>query len=410
MAELALTSFPREKAGSYFSFAGGGSIPALDGLRALAILLVLFRHVARPFWSPEDGLLPVGGWDLAVPMMNGWAGVDLFFVLSGFLITHQILGRYRREDGRIAYGAYIGRRALRIVPAYYATLLILAAGLIPFYPAPTEDLAMRLGWHLLFLQDYLPQTFAPVFWSLGVEEKFYLLAPLLLWAVLRVERVRLQYFLLGGLILLPAAFRALVLWADPAPIDYAEFFLRFRSPFHLSFDGLAMGCLCALVYRDRARWAWVAKERLLDILFWAGAGLFVLLLAQGPLLDRIDRFDELALQSLLAVAGGAMLLPLALGRGPVRWFAAPALRILARLAYALYLVHYPIIGCVMGALDTTGWYPALPAALKFLALLPLYLAAAAAAALVLHFAIEKPFLLLREPHRVGRAAAPRSAA
>ena len=163
MAELALSSLPRERPASYFSLAGGGAIPALDGLRALAILLVLFRHVVRPFWSTESGLLPVGGWDLGIPMMNGWAGVDLFFVLSGFLITHQILGRYRRTDGRIAYGAYLGRRALRIVPAYYATLLILAAGLVPYYPIPSEDLAIRLGWHLLFLQDYLPQTFAPVF-------------------------------------------------------------------------------------------------------------------------------------------------------------------------------------------------------------------------------------------------------
>ena len=65
------------------------------------------------------------------------------------------------------------------MPAYYAVLLIVAFGLVSFYPVPAENWGFRLAYHLLFLQDYLPADFNVVFWSLGVEEKFYLLAPFL---------------------------------------------------------------------------------------------------------------------------------------------------------------------------------------------------------------------------------------
>lgn len=67
-----------------------GAIPELDGLRGIAILLVLLRHAARPVFDEHGEIFSLGGWDIAVPLLNGWMGVDLFFVLSGFLITHHL--------------------------------------------------------------------------------------------------------------------------------------------------------------------------------------------------------------------------------------------------------------------------------------------------------------------------------
>ena len=83
------------------------AIPELDGLRAIAILMVIARHGVNPFWSDTEGLFPVLGWDLGIPLTNGWMGVDLFFVLSGFLITHQILHRYGNGFGRADVSDYV---------------------------------------------------------------------------------------------------------------------------------------------------------------------------------------------------------------------------------------------------------------------------------------------------------------
>ena len=113
--------------------------------------------------------MSIAGWNAAALLVNGWVGVDLFFVLSGFLIAKHLLCRLADPNG-LALGAYIAKRALRIVPAYYAVLLLVAAGVVPIYTVAPEALALRLGYHALFLQDYLPANIVVVFWSLGVQE------------------------------------------------------------------------------------------------------------------------------------------------------------------------------------------------------------------------------------------------
>lgn len=165
------------------------SIPALDGLRAIAIILVVARHGIRPFWN-DDGFLTVLGWDIGTPFHNGWMGVDLFFVLSGFLITLHILRRYGQGFGVNDLGDYASRRAFRIVPAYAASVALAVSGIIPLFEVDRENLLWRLGYHAVFLQDYLPSDIVVVYWSLGVEEKFYLVAPFALMAVLRLNRPR----------------------------------------------------------------------------------------------------------------------------------------------------------------------------------------------------------------------------
>lgn len=371
-----------------------GSVPELDGLRALAIVLVLLRHAVVPFRHADRPLLSVAGWDAATPLVNGWMGVDLFFVLSGFLITHHLCRRYGGALDRRTVGDYLMRRALRIVPAYYAVLVVVAAGLVPLYAVEQRDLGARVLGHLLFMQDYLAPDILVVFWSLGVEEKFYLVAPLLLAGVLCVRRPALQYAILAAVALLPTLFRAQTAAAFPGHFDYPLYFQLFRSGFHLSFDGLVLGMLCALVHRDRARWPWLEDPRVASVIFWMGAMIIGWLLAATPLTDDVSHFDKVYLGGSIAVGMSAMLLGLALGGGPRRWFQGYGAFVVSRLSYALYLTHYALIPAALAILDA-ALGSATPLAC-FVVFLPIYLALSFAAAAVLHYAVEKPFLALRD--------------
>ncbi len=377
------------------------ALPALDGLRACAIVLVLLRHAARPFHPHVAPLLPLGTWDLATPMINGWMGVDLFFVLSGFLITHHICQRYAGRFDRRRLLDYVRRRLFRIAPAYYTVLLLVAAGAVPYYPVAPERLGERVGYHLLFMQDYLPADIVVVFWSLGVEEKFYLVAPLLLMGVLACRRRSIRYGVLAVLAFCPMLLRALTWLGSPPRLDYEGFFMLFRSPFHASFDGLAVGTLCALLYRDRARLPALQRPAITTGLFWSGAAVVGGLLGVRPLLNQIDLFDAVFLQAVLALAMGAIVLAVALGGGPQRGLSRHGLFVISKLSYALYLTHYAVIPAVEVAvasmIDTTTTPRAVQLALFF----PPYLAASIGTAAALHYLVEKPFLLLRDHRAYG---------
>lgn len=381
----------------YFSIAARpGAIPELDGLRGIAILLVLLRHAARPIADTHGGILPIGGWDVAVPLLNGWMGVDLFFVLSGFLISHHLLQRW---PDRLRIGfllRYWLKRVLRTFPAYYAVLCIVAAGLLPFYQPEARDFTAALVQHVLFLQDYFGSEFMPAFWSLGVEEKFYLLCPFALWWLGRHPRRR-QLWILAALALLPMLLRALALATlGVADGDYAAFFWTVRSPFHLALDGLWLGVLCALAWNWRpaslARDA-AARQRLLA----AGVALVVLLLGSLAWFDAGHHWASVVVLTLTPLGFAAILLAVVMG--PTRgsgWLRSRWLRFLAVVSYSVYLTHTAMVPL---ASDLTG----LPTShgvgsplAQFLLFLPVFLALSVASGLALHLAIEKPFLLLKD--------------
>lgn len=391
-----------------------GPIPALDALRAAAIILVLCRHGVRTFWDANGhALLPTGGWDLAIPLINGWVGVDLFFALSGFLIGRQLLGmRARGERGLADFGRYLLRRALRILPAYYAVLAIAALGVVPYFAVAPEHLGLRVAWHALMLQDYLPPNIVIAFWSLGVEEKFYLAAPLLLGFALLLGNRAAQYVALVAVAASSLLFRYLTHLAHPEPMAFYPFFLAFRTPFHQCLEPLVLGLLGALIQRDwpalMAR-RWVARlgagdvgagrVRIAKAAFWAGLAGAAILLLWRPMLDHLDAADRLYQPTLIAFAMAACVVGAALGGAP-SGLARPWLVVTAKLAYGLYLSHLLIlpgtIRLIETMFDATAWSPLA----RFLAFLPPYLVLSFAFALALHLAVERPFLKLKE--RIGR--------
>ncbi|HMQ94162.1 MAG TPA: acyltransferase [Amaricoccus sp.] len=365
---------------------GSAHNPWLDLLRSLAIVLVLLRHGHRSALN-EFGLAsgPAGN-----AMLNGWVGVDLFLVLSGYLIGRQLL-RGLQDTAAFDWPAYLMRRGFRIVPSYVAVLALVMLGAFPLYVFPREALAFRGFYHLLLLQDYLPPNISIVFWTLGVEEKFYLVAPLLIALCLRAGPLRTRLMILALVFVASPLLRALTLAGTPLPLDYPTYFHGFRRPFHACLEPLAAGVAIALAERAGGLSRFASSSGAI----LASAALALLIwLASHDLLAHIVAFDVVLQPALIALLCAAMVLGAVLSaRRPLPF--APAAQMLATLSYTLYLVHFPLIPLAMALGKTTPH----PLAGFWVA----YLGLSTLAAIALHLAVERPFLNYRD--RLGATSA-----
>ena len=309
----------------------GAHVPALDGLRGVAVLLVLAFHFAH-----IDGDGGVVERALLGATRSGWAGVDLFFVLSGFLITGILLDA-RGSPGY--FRAFYLRRVLRIFPLYYAYLAVLFLVLPALVPA-VDVKAETQGWlwaylgNILFAREggFQASPYTGHFWSLAVEEQFYLLWPFLVWFL---PRRRLAWLCLGfvaGAFALRFAIHRTTFNATAAYV---------LTPARL--DALAMGALVAIAAREPAWWPrvrrgapWVLGAAAIAVAaVWVRrGGLF-----GGDPAVQVWAFGPLA-------AGFAALLVLAVGgRGSSslsRGLACPMLRTAGKYSYGLYVLHYPV--------------------------------------------------------------------
>ena len=365
-------------------------IDVLDGLRATAICLVLLRHAYRPFEDTLQLTVPVLGWDLVPLMANGWVGVDLFFVLSGFLITRHIIKLNAKQDGSWRWRPYLAKRVLRIVPAYYAVILLVVIGTFPHYAVGPEYLGLRVGYHLLFLQDYLPANLVVAFWSLGVEEKFYLLAPPLVLALMRNRGLLKRLCLLGTVLGISVSLRLYTSLTTPGIDNYEAFFPAIRSPFHLTLDPLLIGVALALVYGERRELRLITSPAVARIIWSLGLLLLLGMIATHDMMATISWWDKTLQPLTIAVAFGAITFGLLFGNLPAKIMRSFASLVAARLSYCMYLVHMPLIPL---SVLMAGSYPL--AGSIFGSFLAIYLALTLIASMLLHYGVEKPFLILK---------------
>jgi len=223
----------------------GARAPWLDVLRGAAVLLVLGRHIGHPPQLPEPLQTVVGGW-----YRCGWVGVDLFFVLSGFLVSGLVFAEWQRTGG-FAAGRFLIRRGFKIYPAFY--LLWFLVLLEQWISGRGFDVA-RLLSEFLFLQNYWPPEWSHT-WSLAVEEHFYLGLALLCWLRVRHRVSGTNPFLpvvgLGAalLILCPA-----LRWQASAGGTFD--LMRVHFPTHLRVDSLMFGVITS--------WFWTFRRRPLE--------------------------------------------------------------------------------------------------------------------------------------------------
>jgi peptidoglycan/LPS O-acetylase OafA/YrhL len=368
---------------------GGVHWPELDGLRALAILLVMARHSLRPFTSPDSytPILTIGSFDVTPSLLNGWIGVDLFFVLSGFLIGRQAW----RSDSLTRFWF---KRVTRILPAYWTCLAIVAViltGTGQWQRSGGDFLA-----HLLMLQDYTGSVFVPAFWSLGAEEKFYLLAPLFVFLVARCRQRRSQLLVLASLWVLPIVMRGIVAAPMDGAISYVDYFPRYRSPFHLTCESLVLGLTIAWVSLNAGEVPALQRRRTRELLFWGGAAVVLWWLVPADILGRIDRTTIVAAPAVIGLGFAGMVLAVVSGSGSF----TPTLgwhgwRPVATGSYTLYLTHMMAIPFAQALADATPFAGASLAG-QWLAFLPWYLGLSALSAFALHRLVERPVLEWRD--------------
>ena len=384
----------------YFSIAPhAGKIPELDGFRAIAILLVLLRHAVRPIYDMHGTLYLIGSWELATPFLNGWMGVDLFFVLSGFLITHHLLRYWPDKITHSILFYYCKKRILRIFPAYYTCVFVVALGLLPFYqPHQLINVKHEIFKHLIFMQDYQASMLLSSFWSLGVEVKFYIICPLVLWWLKKYSRQKTIVILLL-LAMAPMLMRLATLYTKQNYIStYPAFFWNVRAPAHLAFDGLWIGFLCALIFQ------WYSQKqfsrinhRLIKLLLTSGLTVFLFIYFSIAWFDHHHFLMSTMIITLAPVSFGAIILAVLMSNTFVNSALKNRhLRYIAVLSYSIYLTHLIFLPVALNI--TNLLFPAYidySPLLKFFLFAPLFFLISILSGLLLHLLVEKPFLLIR---------------
>jgi peptidoglycan/LPS O-acetylase OafA/YrhL len=368
---LSSSSEPRKAAYQY--------LPFLDGMRALAILWVMGFHTRGPI----AGFLAQNG---------GWSGVDIFFVISGFLITG-ILLREQNKTGSISLKNFYIRRMLRLLPVYYLLLSVI----LIFNPTQCKDIVAAVAIAFVYMSNFdlalgwghIIGSGLEVTWSLAVEEQFYSVWP----SVIKFCRKHLWHAA-AGLIVLCEVWKAYL-------ILHQANCVRMTGGFDTRIDMLMFGVLAALAINDEPTKqrltkllskSWLAPVLLLTIFFYVHGIGHPSTLATIP--ERLICWD--ARVPALSILTALLILALVIKPKSIagKFLSHPVMTYLGRISYSLYLWHSISFFIVNKWLAPfTNWYGELAG----------YGMAIAIASGSYHL-VESPFLRLKERFTESRSA------
>jgi len=352
----------------------------LDHLRAAAIVFVLLYHYRmfeHPVWIESIGWI-------------GWTGVDMFFVLSGFLISNQLF-REIREHRTIRLKSFFSKRFFRIIPPYIFTLLLYFC-----FPVFREREALPPLWKFLtFTQNYSLdvinyRTFSHA-WSLCIEEQFYLALPMFLLILLRLKAIKYLKIVIIFLLVLTVLLRVFswnqyIISHLETPAFWKEWYMQIYYPTYTRLDGLAIGVLIGYLFQFSARFKTVV-ERNGNLLLLTGilAVAFSLWFCKDQYSAQASTFGfTLVAISYGILVAGAVSSSSFLSRKP-NFLTSQ----LAVLSYSIYLSHKGIIHIVQLVMDQNKI-----SAGDNLVLIICFLACLAVALLYRYF-IEKPSVVIK---------------
>lgn len=359
-----------------------GRYPDLDGLRGLAIIAVLLRHAAHYWPQPLEGEF----WNL---WYNGWLGVNLFFALSGFLISQHLLAWWPTQSTREFLSIYALKRSLRIIPIYLTALLLSISSIIPDY-TPTQPITWEITiQHLLFVQEYYSSPLIIPLWSVAIEEKFYLLAPLIIALFLHSQKIKF----IKGLCITITAFEAgklLIIWLV-SPYDYSQYFWSFRAPFQHAAINIAMGSIAALIMHQRPTLNLCTTTHR-KVSAALSSMLIITLFSVNWL--KTEQWLAIDLSSWLftAACAGLILLHAQPNTPPHPILGSRFLRFFAKISYPLYATHIMTIPLAISLSNSISDIQDN----NFLLFFTTYIAISITLALAIHLLIEKPFLNIKD--------------
>ena len=372
-----------------------GYRPEFDGIRAVAVGAVMLCHSS--LLAKGSDLMGAGA---AFPslMRGGMYGVDIFFVLSGFLITTLMLSEHE-ASGKIDFRAFYVRRVLRLFPAMALLLFGSLVYVLFFETSGSRFDLLAIGISALYISNFalifagLRLGMLTPTWSLSVEEQFYSLWPITLTFLLRLERRHIFKIVLAGAF--GAAVLRAILFAESRRLyswplfGSANHFLLARA------DGLMLGALVAMA----ASWGWLpdarSHEKRWKIAAWASALGLAALLAFGPndYGPSVFYFVYSATGVLTALLLAALLMaPPAALLAILKW---PPLVWMGKISYGLYLFHMPVYA-LMPSSGPSFLSPAAGSYFLFAVAVAISFCVAGAS----YYAIERRCLDLR--HLIGR--------
>lgn len=356
-------------------------INGLDTLRACAITLVLMYHyMVFVSHEPSFGFLSE----------IGWVGVDLFFVLSGYLIGHQIFSGLQSSFGFSLKTFYI-RRALRTLPNFYVVLAIYF-----LFPVEAGGKAATPLWKFLtFTQNFnlKPGSAFSHAWSLSIEEQFYVVLPLIAIVTMRLlKSVRAMWAVLLTAMVAAASMRYMM-WRQVGD-DYTQYYVHIYYSTWCRFDELLPGVALALLKNFHPQ-LWIRSLKFGHVSLFAGVLLTAIAMFLFTNYSYIDGQGFLWFTTTFGytiLASGFALLTLA-GLSPnsylYRW-RVPGAAPLALWSYALYLLHKPLMNALIRPFELWGW------SVKSWTGIAGMFVVSIGAAYVLFRVVETPFMRMRD--------------
>lgn len=294
--------------------------PALDGLRGLAILLVVIYH--------NFGFIDY--------FFFGWLGVDLFFVLSGFLITDILLKT--RNDPYYLKNFY-GRRILRIFPLYYLILIIFLIIMPALNPSflKLDYYVNHQFWLWFYLQNWLyifhpsPTNFLDHLWSLAVEEQFYLIWPFVL---LVIKKEKTLFIFMLALLLAVVSFRVIIWFYNVRQLAYFNLYTFTR------IDGICIGSMLALLRQFNSEFL----KKYTSVIVFALAGLNFLFYFINKEFGFTFPFKAMIGYTTFAVLFGILVNEVVDNKHKIvsAIFENRLLKFFGRISYGLYIFHWPV--------------------------------------------------------------------